>query len=71
MDGKGREHSVVLDFEFINRRSADVAWVQAELNLGNSNLSTLLSSNQEQPQSVEQVTSQSLVAPFDRECGDA
>ena len=65
-----RERSI-RDFEFVTRRSADVAWIKAQLHLGISNLSTLLSSNQEQLESVEEVTSQSLVAPFDRECGDA
>ena len=71
VDGKGKEDSVLLTFEFINRRSADVAWIQAELISGTLNLSTLLSSNQGQPEPAEQVTSRSLVAPFDRECGDA
>ena len=50
VDGKGREHSVSMTFRFIERRSADVAWVQAELTLGSTNLSTLLSANQEQPE---------------------
>ena len=54
VDGKRWKHSVGLDFELINRRSADVAWIQAELFMGN--LSTLLSSNQDQPENVEEVT---------------
>ena len=56
VDGKGREQSVAMNFEFMERRSADVAWVQAELILGSfSNLSTLLSVNQEQPERIGQV----------------
>ena len=56
VDGKGSKHSVTLNFEFNERRSADVAWVQAELTFGSLNLSTLISPNYEEPERVKQVT---------------
>ena len=50
VDGTGEQHSMNLNLEFLERRSADVAWIQAELTIGNSNVSSILvSPKQKQP----------------------